>query len=115
MGVFFSGGGGKSHIEYLGDLIPMVSMVIGPTKFIGDIKLDPRSCSRPSRGATSTASLWWKAVEGQKSHHRGNLRLKVKWWSQIGPTELFRAVKGCKKCTFSVVEGSLGTKITPKG
>ena len=37
--------GEKSHIEYLGDLILMLSMVIGPTKFIGDLKLDPRSCS----------------------------------------------------------------------
>ena len=43
----------KSRIEYLGDLIGMVSMVIGPTKFMGDLKLDPRSCSGPSRGATS--------------------------------------------------------------
>ena len=48
--------GGKSRIEYLGDLIGMVSMVIGSTKFIGELKLDPQSCSRPSRGATSATS-----------------------------------------------------------
>ena len=65
--------GGKSRIEYLGDLIGMVSMVIGPTKFMGDLKLDPRSCSGPSRGATSATSLWWKAVEGLKLNHRSNL------------------------------------------
>ena len=65
--------GGKSRIEYLGDLIGMVSMVIGPTKFINDLKLDQRSCSGPSRGTTSASSLWWKEVEGQKSHHRHNL------------------------------------------
>ena len=64
--------GGNSRIEYLGDLIGMVSMVIGPTKFMGDLKLDPQSCSGPSRGATSATSLWWKAVEGQNSHHRGS-------------------------------------------
>ena len=65
--------GGKSRIEYLGDLIGMVSMVIGPTKFNGDLKLDQQSCSGPSRGATSAFSLWWKKVEGQKSHHRRNV------------------------------------------
>ena len=64
--------GEKSRIEYLGDLILTVSMVIGPSKFIGDLKLDPRSCSGPSRGATRATSLWWKAVEGRKSLHRGN-------------------------------------------
>ena len=69
--------GEKSRIEYLGDLIGMVSMVIGPTKFISDLKLDPRSCSGPSRGATSATSLWWKAVEGQKSHHRRNLGKQI--------------------------------------
>ena len=65
--------GEKSRIEYLGDLIPTVSMLIGPTKFFGDLKLDPRRCSGPSRGATSVTSLWWKAVEGRNAHHRGNL------------------------------------------
>ena len=65
--------GEKSRIEYLGDLIGMVSMVIGPTKFMGDLKLDPRSCSGPSRGATSATSLWWKALEGLKLHHWSNL------------------------------------------
>ena len=50
--------GEKSRIEYLGDLILTVSMVIGPTKFIGDLKLDPRSYSGPSRGATRATSLW---------------------------------------------------------
>ena len=65
--------GGKSRIEYLGDLIGMVSMVIGPTKFMGDLKLDPRSCSGPSRGATSATSLWWKALEGLKLHQSSNL------------------------------------------
>ena len=63
----------KSRIEYPGDLIGMVSMVIGPTKFIGDLKLDPRRCSGPSRGETSATSLWWKAVEGLKLNHRSNL------------------------------------------
>ena len=65
--------GEKSRIEYLGDLIPTVSMLIGPTKFFGDLKLDPRRCSGPSRGATSVTSLWWKAVEGRNANHRGNL------------------------------------------
>ena len=65
--------GEKSRIENLGDLILTVPIVIGPTKFIGDLKLDPWCCSGPSRGGTSATSLWWKEVEGQKSHHRRNL------------------------------------------
>ena len=71
--------GGKSRIEYLGDLIGMVSMVIGPTKFIGDLTLDPRRCSGPSRGATSATSLWWKAVEGLKLNHKSNLGWKFNY------------------------------------
>ena len=62
----------KSRIEYFRDLIPTVSMVIGPTKFTGGLKLETRNCSGPSRGATSATFLWWKAVEGRKSHHRGS-------------------------------------------
>ena len=65
--------GGKNRIEYLGGLILTVSMVIGPTKFISDLKLDQQSCSGPSRGATRASSPWWKEVEGQKSHHRRKL------------------------------------------
>ena len=32
----------------------------------GDLKLDPQSCSGPSRGAKSASSLWWKANTGMK-------------------------------------------------
>ena len=52
----------KSRIEYFSDMICMGAMVIGPTKFIGDLKLDPWSCSGPLRGATSASSLWCKAI-----------------------------------------------------
>ena len=31
-------------------------------KLNGGLKLDPQSCSGPSRGARSAPSLWWKAV-----------------------------------------------------
>ena len=65
--------GEKSRIENLGDLILTVPIVIGPTKFIGDLKLDPWCCSGPSRGATSASSLWWMAIQGSILHHKDNL------------------------------------------